>query len=107
MPEEKNYINGIILKEKIFDNGGTQLKVSIKLDEFVEQLKTCEQDKDFKGWINCCISRRKSPSDKGVTHYMYEDTWKPDPNYSVQDVINDMGDGEPTTADKHNDDLPF
>ena len=104
MSEEKNYINGIILKEKTFDNGGTQLKVSIKLDEFVEQLKACDQDKDFKGWVNCCISRRKAPSDKGVTHYMFEDTWKPDPAY------------KPTGTDQHKssygseeskDDLPF
>ena len=107
MSEEKNYINGIILKEKTFDNGGTQLKVSIKLDEFVEQLKACERDKDFKGWVNCIMSRRKVPSDKGVTHFMYEDKWKPDPNYSVQDAINDMGDGDPTTADDQNDDSPF
>ena len=106
MPEEKNYINGIIIKEKTFNNGGTQLKVSIAISDFIRQLTKIKNESD-NDWANLIIRRRKEPSDKGVTHYMFEDTWKPDPYYSVQDAINGMGDGEPTTADKHNDDLPF
>ena len=51
MPEEKNYINGMIIKEKSFDNGGSQLKLSIKVEEFVEQLKAIEE----KGWVNLVI----------------------------------------------------
>ena len=39
MSLEKNYLNGIIIKEKVFDNGGKQLKAWIKVDEFIEQLK--------------------------------------------------------------------
>ena len=30
---EKQYVNGMIIKEKSFDNGGTQLKLSIKVDD--------------------------------------------------------------------------
>jgi hypothetical protein len=77
MPEEKNYINGMIIKEKSFDNGGSQLKVSIKVDEFIEQLKAINE----KGWVNLVISKRKEPSDKGVTHYAFQDTFIPDPNF--------------------------
>ena len=47
MPEEKNYINGMIIKEKSFDNGGSQLKVSVKVDEFIEELK--KNHIDFRG----------------------------------------------------------
>ena len=35
MPEEKNYINGIIIKEKVFDNGGKQLKVSVAISDLI------------------------------------------------------------------------
>ena len=108
MPEEKNYINGIIIKERAFDNGGTQLKVSIKLDEFIEQLKECDQDKDFKGWVNCIIARRLEPSDKGVTHYLYEDTWRPDPKYRADNQSDpEMYSVHQANSEKPKNDLPF
>ena len=31
---EKKYLNGIIIKEKEFDNGGKQLQIKIKVSEF-------------------------------------------------------------------------
>ena len=70
---DKQYVNGMILKEKTFENGGTQLKVSLKVDDFVQQIKDLADD----GWVNLIITRRKEPSDTGVTHYSYVDTWKP------------------------------
>jgi hypothetical protein len=73
--EEKKYVNGLIIKEIIFDNGGTQLKASIAVKDLVEQLK----QEDDNGWVNIVITRRKEPSDKGVTHYAYIDPWKPTP----------------------------
>tara|TARA_R110002096_G_C14078812_1_gene676334 strand:+ start:128 stop:403 length:276 start_codon:yes stop_codon:yes gene_type:complete len=71
--EEKKYVNGMIIKEKVFDNGGTQLKLSIKTDDFTNQLKEMSEN----GWVNLIVSRRKEPSDTGITHYSYLDTWKP------------------------------
>tara|TARA_R110002111_G_scaffold57693_1_gene97638 strand:- start:218 stop:508 length:291 start_codon:yes stop_codon:yes gene_type:complete len=71
--EEKIYVNGIIVKEKTFDNGGTQLKMSVKTDEFVKQLSEVTEN----GWANLIVSRRKEPSETGITHYVVVDTWKP------------------------------
>ena len=30
--EETKYINGILIKERTFDNGGSQMKISIKTE---------------------------------------------------------------------------
>lgn len=72
---EKQYVNGIILKEKHFENGGSQIKGSIKVDEVVKQL---QEIKNEQGFANIIISKRREPSDKGVTHYVTVDTWKPE-----------------------------
>ena len=104
MPEaknEKNYINGVIIKEQVFDNGGKILKVSFKVSEFVEELKACAQDQDYPDWVNVIIARRREPSDKGITHYMFEDEWKPDPTYKKE------GYKPQQEADEDEEDLPF
>ncbi len=94
MENEKKYVNGIVIKEKTFDNGGTQLKMSIKVDDFIAELKAIED----KGWANLICSRRKEPSDTGITHYMKVDTWKPDPNKTIKTKV---------AASTGDDDLPF
>ena len=99
MPEEKNYINGMIIKEKIFDNGGKHLKISIKVEELIEQLRAIEKD----GWVNLIQTRRKEPSDKGVTHYTYEDTWEPNSEYKT----NQTQSPQPSDGNDDGDDLPF
>ena len=78
---EKKYVNEIIVKEKTFDNGGSLLKVSVKVPELIETLKEIEEN----GWANLCIGKRQTPSDKGVTHYAYVDEWKPDRDKSKPD----------------------
>ena len=92
---EKKYINGFVIKEKSFDNGGKILKVSVKVDDFVEQLREIES----KGWANLNIAKRKEPSDKGVTHYVYEDQWKPEKDYNETN--------DPQWDKKEKEDLPF
>ena len=103
MPEEKNYINGIIIKEKSFDNGGSQLKISVKFDEFFEQLKAINE----KGWVNLIVSRRKGPSDKGVTHYAFEDPWKPSTEYKPNATDQHGSKYGSEEANKDKDELPF
>ena len=96
---DKNYINGLVIKEKTFDNGGSQLRISVKVQELIEQLQAIEEN----GWANILVSRRKEPSDKGVTHYAYQDTWKPDGNKgssNVADRVNKVFKNE-------DDELPF
>ena len=95
MPEEKNYINGMVIKEKVFDNGGKQLRVWIRVDDLIEQIKDIEEN----GSANLIISRRKEPSEAGVTHYAYEDTWKPSQQYDT-DYSGKKGDDD-------DDELPF
>ena len=95
MENEKKYVNGIVIKEKTFDNGGTQLKMSVKVDDFIAELKAIED----KGWANLICSKRKEASDTGITHYMKVDTWKPDPNK--------MSSKPKVAATTGDDDLPF
>lgn len=91
---EKKYVNGMIIKEKTFDNGGTQLKVSLKVEELTNQIKELNDN----GWVNLIITRRKEPSDAGVTHYAYVDTWKP--------TKQNTSDKKAVTSEDE-DDLPF
>jgi hypothetical protein len=93
MEDKKNYIDSLIFKEKTFENGGTQLKLSIKVSEFIEELRSIQDN----GWANLIIARRKDPSDTGVTHYSYEDTWKPNKNYANSNQDKEKG----------QDDLPW
>ena len=90
---ETKYINGILIKERTFDNGGSQMKISIKTEDFINELK----EVDDNGWCNLIMNRRQEPSDKGVTHYLKVVTWKPDPNKSSMN----------NTNDNTKDDLPF
>ena len=93
MQGKKNYLNGAVIKEHTFDNGGTILKVWIKVDEFIEQLESIEK----KGSANILIQKRKEPSEKGVTHYIVEDTYE------------DKGTNQHESRDGSDaaDDLPF
>tara|TARA_R100000742_G_C4225258_1_gene48033 strand:+ start:402 stop:689 length:288 start_codon:yes stop_codon:yes gene_type:complete len=95
MNAEKKYVNGVVIKEKTFDNGGTQLKMSIKVEDFIAEIKAIED----KGWANLICSKRKEPSDTGITHYMKVDTWKPDPNK--------MSSSPKAANTSEDDDLPF
>tara|TARA_R110000787_G_scaffold28910_3_gene78655 strand:+ start:292 stop:573 length:282 start_codon:yes stop_codon:yes gene_type:complete len=72
---EKKYVNGLLIKEKEFDNGGKQMKVSVKVSDFIANLKEVAGNDE---WVNLIINRRKEPSDTGITHYTYVDTWKPE-----------------------------
>lgn len=90
---ETRYLNGILIKERTFDNGGSQMKISIKTEDFINELK----DVDNNGWCNLIMNRRQEPSDKGVTHYIKVDTWKPDASKATTQATNS----------NNNDDLPF
>jgi hypothetical protein len=97
---EKKYVNGIIIKEKTFDNGGTQLKMSLKTDEVIAQLIELEDN----GWVNLIVSRRQNPSETGITHYSYVDTWKPK---KASGVSKNLLDNKDNMMNGDADDLPF
>jgi len=84
MPEqakkEKNYLDGFIIKEFIFPNTGNSiLKIGVKVDDFIDNLNKIKNE---KGWANVVITERKEVSDKGITHSIYEDDFKPEPQES-------------------------
>ena len=72
--QEKNYINGITLKEKTFDDGGSLINVGIKVDDFIEQLNAIKKK---SGWANIVIAKNREATEKGLTHHMYESTFEP------------------------------
>ena len=96
MSEEKKYLKGMFIKEKTFDNGGTQLRVSVLVDDFINELKSLHEGKDGD-WENLIIGRRREPSESGITHYIKVDPWKPDAAKKAK----------PKAEVKDEDDLPF
>lgn len=106
--QEKIYVSGIWIKEHTFQStGNTILKVGAKVSELVAFL---ESHADDDGYINMGISRRKTASDKGITHTVWLDTWKPKqqgqpiPTPSPQPKPREA---LPTDADGAGDNLPF
>ena len=94
---EKKYINGVFIREKVFDNGGEILNLSVLGDQFMRQLKDIMVEKGNVN-INLVISRRKEVTDTGISHSMYVDTYEPKDYNDTNDPQQDKKDTE---------DLPF
>jgi hypothetical protein len=71
----KTYINGVWVEEKIFDNGGSILKLSILPEKFLESFKSLSPNE--KGYVKLVISKKLAPGKNGDTHSIYVDDWKP------------------------------
>lgn len=92
---EKQYVNGIFIKEKTFSDGGSLINVSISkaaLKEFAENL-------DEKGYAKITIAKRKEADKYGNTHYSYYNSYEPRTGTTQPDVTPD--------SDNNDDDLPF
>lgn len=50
------------------------MKISMSAEKFHDFI---EDHKNEKGYVNLVISRRRTPSEHGDTHYATLDTWKP------------------------------
>ena len=85
MNKEKNYIASSI--KKITTKYGEIFNANIKL----EDLKKIEK----RGWVNITIAERREPSEKGATHYAYENTYEPPKEPSVESLL------------EKEDDVPF
>lgn len=108
MPDEaKQYAEGAYCKEIAFNSGKTLMKVSLRLDKFIEWAKTRTNE---RGYINLGISKRSSGADKnGNTHSMWLDTWKPQQGYTPkpqEPVVEKMPDPENPHEDPAAD-MPF
>jgi len=81
---DKNYIPTSI--KKVITQYGELFNVAIKVDELQKIAK--------KGWANITIAERREVSEKGATHYAYENTYEP-----PKEVTSDKA--------KDDEDLPF
>ena len=71
--EQKRFVKSFC-KEKIFDNGGSIVKISISKEDF-NKLETTEKE-----YVNLVLAKRKEVSQFGDTHYIYLDDFKPKKN---------------------------
>tara|TARA_R100000781_G_scaffold86513_1_gene53270 strand:+ start:2401 stop:2655 length:255 start_codon:yes stop_codon:yes gene_type:complete len=83
MNKEKNYIASSI--KKVTTQYGDLFNANIKLDD----LKKIEK----RGWVSITIAERKEPSEKGATHYAYENTYEP--KNSVEKLVQENQDDAP------------
>ncbi len=65
---EKNYVASSI--KKVTTQYGELINCNLKLDDL--------QKIASNGWVAITIAERKEPSEKGATHYAFENTFKPE-----------------------------
>ena len=85
--KEKNYLASSI--KEVTTQYGKLFNCAMKLDD----LKGIEK----RGWVHFNVAERKQPSEKGATHYAFENTYEPK-----------QKDNEKVAVSKaKEDDLPF
>lgn len=70
---DKNYAQGVYVRAKAGQHGEF-FAVSGDTAKFADWLKSIS---DENGQFRLTITKRREPSQSGVTHSVYEDTWKP------------------------------
>jgi|TARA_X000001036_G_C20222934_1_gene620567 hypothetical protein len=85
---EKNYVASSI--KKVTTQYGELFNASFKVEDLQKISK--------RGWVNITIAERREPSEKGATHYAYENTYEP------KEVTSDKPKQDSKGQD---DDLPF
>lgn len=77
MSNQKTYVPKSSIKERIVVLSGQKtqfINVGLHVDEFKNFM---EQHVNERGYINLTIGRRKTPSDRGDTHSLWLDDYKP------------------------------
>ena len=68
------------MAEKIYCGTGKTIKTQygdlLKLSFTEEDLGKLQQNLE-NGWVNVLVKQRREPSERGTTHYLEIDTWKP------------------------------
>lgn len=85
---EKVYIGS---GKEIETQYGKMLKLSLNKGDIQKLQENMDGD-----WINLSVHQRREPSERGSTHYMVVDTWKPD-------ASKDQGSQPATASDLHTD----
>lgn len=76
--KEKNYVASSI--KKVTTQYGDLFNANFKMEDLQKMSK--------RGWVNITIAERREPSEKGATHYAYENTYEP-PKQEVKKEEND------------------
>jgi len=98
MNEDKIFMNGIFIREKQFDNGGSIIKCEIpNAHDFAQQLKNHANN---DGKITLEIKTRREKAENGLTHYCEVSQFVPKPQ--TQNVSSN--ENKFHTSD---DDMPF
>ena len=77
-------MDGLFIREKEFDNGGSIIKIDIDVNRFTKQI---EELKNEKGFVSVDIKRRLNKSENGLTHYAEQNKYIP----KVQTQQNQQG----------------
>ncbi len=68
--------------EKIFVGNGKEIQTQygplLKLSFSAEDVEKLQQNLE-NGWVNVTVKKRREPSERGTTHYLEVDKWKPTP----------------------------
>ena len=64
---EKNYVASSI--KKVTTQYGDLFNANFKMEDLQKIAK--------RGWVNITLAERRNPSEKGATHYAYENTYEP------------------------------
>lgn len=92
--------------EKIYCGNGKVIKTQygdfMKLSFTAEDLEKMQNNLE-NGWINVVVKERREPSEKGTTHYLEVDKWKP--NTEGGPALSSKSEGSKGEATA--DDLPF
>ena len=97
------------MADKIYCGNGRVIKTQygelMKLSFTAEDLQAMQDNLD-NGWINVVVKERREPSEKGTTHYLEVDTWKP--NQEGGSAAPAKAPAKPAQTDEVSaEDLPF
>lgn len=92
--DDKTFMDGLFIREKEFDNGGSIIKIDIDVSRFTKQL---QELKNEKGFVSVDVKKRKTKAENGLTHYAEQNKFIP----KTQTQQNQQG--EKVSSD----DLPF
>ncbi len=95
--------------EKIFVGNGkeitTQYGPLLKLSFSAEDIEKLQKNLD-NGWVNVVVKKRREPSERGTTHYLEVDKWKPNTDYNANSGTKKT-DETPNGDEVSVEDLPF
>ena len=100
--KKKNFISGSA-KEKVFDNGGELINLSLKLEQLAKIA-------DEKGYVRITIQRLKEVDRFGNSHSIFEDTFKPQPKNATPKQptpVQIKSNNSSSTGSIGTDDYPF